>query len=108
MENTELHIWRPGDRTSVVLCRVLRHDEKRMALTARPPYDEHITFDIVALGESLVHDQCPPWVGVSTKTKNLRGEWEESYFTGYLYDMSIMSDVNKMIIIEHTKEAAGY
>lgn len=100
MGNMELHNFVPGERTYVISCCVVRHDEKRMTLTARPPHDANTIFYIEAVGKSsLIHDQFPPLVQVAMNIRNSYGRQETWYSSGHLYDLSILSDVNKMILI---------
>jgi len=96
----EVHCFVPGDRAHVFVCEVILRTSRRLVLGGTAKYD--IKMEIIPLCDSipLDHDLCPPRVKVITVTRNLSGEEVAMEFIGYLYDLSVLSNVDKMIIYE--------
>ena len=95
----EVHIFTPGDRTSVIQAYVSERDKKRLVLKSM--YNDTLTMEIAALEENvpLNHDMQPPHVKVVVTFPTVGGQIQRHELTGYLYDMNIMSNAPYMIVI---------
>ncbi len=101
----EVHAFYPGDRTYVMMCDVVERTSTQMVLKGRNRYP--VEMKIVALHDNnpLNHDSCPPHVRVVTTTRDPWVSWDDKKGTertveetGYLFDLSILSNVQKMIL----------